>query len=318
MRRTNPGAAAWYFLCASRYSSKPHKNHPGEIISEVRSDLAAKGFNLSNWKNFAALDYEFVVKNIDLKNPPDAATMSSRVAESGVTPTLSVIERVCRDLSLQINPKFIQSPLARQNTRRLIKAAFRESEINGNDLLGQFADVRDYVVHCNQVNQPIRARTWNGYLKASMRWHREINNRELNQRRRYILERNQGYFLCWNSLLETHEANGFKFVPLTNEMELAQEAVDMANCIDHYGPRCAEGASRIFRVLQNDQAMATVEIARHTEGWQLTEARRYGNHAVTDELWEVALALAGRYGNAWRSTAEEARHWTKFWQASQQ
>ena len=145
-----------------------------------------------------------------------------------------------------------------------------------------------------------RAATWNGLLKSSERWHRQIrHNRrqhtELKIREQYGVDPDQvwpappqgpappEFFRCYPS--RQHRAR-----LLENVRELDQEAWRMEHCVSglEYARHCRDGHSRIFHLEPQDQEKAggdpwqetTVELVRDEgPGWRIRQHQGYRNRA---------------------------------------
>ena len=62
-------------------------------------------------------------------------------------------------------------------------------------------------------------------------------------------------------------------VPLLTPCDLADEATDMTNCVRIYVRRCLTGISRIFSIRYRGDPLATFELVRRDDGWQIAQIR---------------------------------------------
>ena len=163
--------------------------------------------------------------------------------------------------------------------------------------------INDWVDHCSRHGVAIRCRSWKRYQRQSARWHRQITRRGPR-----ILKRADGKIWAWNSLLEIHRDGPYSFLPLTSEAELTQEARVMGHCVYQYGPRCAEGRSRIFSVFENFEPVATVELSRNGDRWEIAQVRGQRNQPGPPKITASAGELAEAYTTTWQKTPVSDRH----------
>ena len=133
-----------------------------------------------------------------------------------------------------------------------------------------------------------------------------MNELTTEQRVRDILRTREP--LEWTSLLPQTDIGDITASPLTTELQLIQEGIDMRHCVGHYGPRCAQGSSRLFSLQKLGDTIATAEISLLDDTWKPAQVRGRLNSPAPPEAARAATSLAHAYNNAWRQKSQQAGH----------
>ena len=307
MWRSNPGIMTWFMLNPGEDSQEEEPvNHPGQVIQVAREHMMSLGLEQRNWKFCARLEPETMRELAWAEHKDLSVWMMNRMAEGRNIPSPDII-RGAHVLCRGMDP----GGQGQENFARAFRLMFRESHENpleGQRILAQAQDLRDYVEAMNDLERRIESNSWNGIVQRSQRWHRELAEALENRQREQLVNREDGY-LEWESLVEKMTVDEYTINPLTNEVHLLEEATEMKHCVAGYGSTCANGRSRIFSIHHENQHVATMEIQLKGAAWSPAQIRGKHNHAVSQAIQRAGQAVAEEYTAAWEKHPRH-RSWT--------
>lgn len=310
LSNTNPGPAAW--ALARRLTNKDTR-HPGQVITQVKADLYKLGLNPSSWRSFSQAP-PLTVKATRAGNPPleDSACALNAMAQARSFPQdPPAVKTIVHTVRLYRNAKhnaldFGENP---HTIHRAIKLmAIHLSREDSATPLPDPVLLTDYLIHLDNANKPLAATTLKGLVKRVSQWHQDIVRLKLLEdiaRKSHIAQTR------WNSLLQHHQEQNLKAVPLDSGLSLLSESARMNHCVHIHHHNCAQGHTRIFSIRSGDTPLATVRITlhssrhnqamAHTMGhWRMEEVRGPGNGPVNDDVERLAKSLAQLYDEAWQ------------------
>ena len=301
---SNPGIMTWYMLHPEDedHQSEP-ANHPGQLVQKAREHLLELGLDPKNWRFISRLGPETIREFAWAEYPELSAWMMNIMAEVRTAPEPEVIRwapNLCR--GMQFPPQRMEA----ENFARAVRLMFRESEAHPGEherIIQQAENLRDYVNGMSQEGNRIESNAWNGIIQRSERWHRDLQEHLERRRRENLINREEGH-LEWNSLVETMENDDFTIVPLTNELQLLEEAAEMQHCVSGYGNTCAGGGSRIFAIFEGKDHVATMEIQKQQNRWAPAQIRGHHNHPVSNAVSQASKWAADMYDLAWQENPE--------------
>ena len=345
--KTNPGAAAWHFhrvrdQAALAQETVPF-NHPGQIITRLKEYMQASAqLTPQEWKTMSSASTPDVSYLLNTYGEPEAARIiglfpagNLRKIPKTVIKEISAL-RTYEDhmtnshpvLSARASPKLGKMVLT-EYYRKASEKAVPPSAVQ-REMLDQFSYVKDWVTHAiipvssngYAPQDTLTAKSWKGCMKAARRWHdlKAQENREKKQQQ--LLQRNGGTYLAWNNLVEQQVKGQVTISALSDEAALIDEAIEMKHCVDTYGPRCAEGKSRVFRVCQGRTHCGTVELGLgENQKWKVYQfqgyktGRRADDEIGSDEIESAVFALEKEYNRLWQEAGGNAAlHFT--WRAN--
>ena len=329
LEQTNPGAVKW---AASDTGMKQEEwDHPGQVITAVRSRMEKLGILRRNWKTVSKLPSETATQATGKHLPKYlSAVILNACGEAGEIPTTERMKQVTSfAASCKHASQAVQAPSkrdteiqrqAREQLGRCLTLMFRSENcpIQETLALGQDMDqLADYVTYRIDLGETITATNWRGLVRASGRWHHEMRREEQLAALEAAAQGGAEWTSNWNSLipgmdLRTDDGKTLTVAPLTSSRDLWKEAAQMGHCVGSYARHCVRGRSRIFSVSDESRTLATVEIALRNGTWQMAQVRATWNHPANDACISVARDLAREYRQAWENTPEEERHriWT--------
>ena len=317
---TNPGVAGWYFARVNQefpeYDITPLE-HPSQLISLVRQDLNERGFlDKRVWKTLVGMNPR-VVSSLLRDHAYNTSQVIKSVLRAGATPSRAVMKYAVDNLLSSYEYRHgdldpVVRSLYRESERRSQLRRGDETGSTQNALVQDADYVFDWAFALKRTRTPIRAKTWKGCQKAAEKWHRQHAEQELENQRVQLLQKNNGSYSVWNSLVGPFFHDGLRVVPLTNDLDLSQEALTMKNCVDSYTTRCTSGHSRIFSVRNDETTLATGELrySDTDERWSIAQVRSFRNGAAAPKA-NAAISEALRlYTQAWEKTNPEERNWS--------
>jgi len=124
--------------------------------------------------------------------------------------------------------------------------------------------------------------------------------------------------------LENGTALGHDFVALTSPLDFIRESEAMDNCLDQFGNRLQQTASRVFAIRKSGRSVANVEIGLHEQEVTMPailQLRAPRNRRASAEVWQATYAWLGmqslrpRYASATRINHSRCRRAARaFWQ----
>ena len=298
LRRTNPGVITW---AMANITPADTINHPGEIVSLVRTDLTQRGLEPRAWKTFSQTPAPLMrALARNWGRTRTAATFLNAMARSQARPAPGLI----RNLeflkiwdSMQKDAEIPLGLLFRESQRRL-----REDPENRDqrELVQEIHQAWDYCRAMNLRNRRVESRTFAGLMKRSREWHQQVTWEKLKDEWARTVEQQQGLHHAWNSRISTPMVfEDLTVVHLGSQHDLFIESRDMRHCIHSYTDRCLSGYSRIFSVSREGRKVATGEITREGNSWKPTQTRGVMNGEPPPEAHLVMDMVAIRYSRAW-------------------
>ncbi len=311
--RVNSGAMEW--LMAYGQVNEP-LNHPGQLITIARASMAEHGILPGNWKFVAGLSPELMQAITREKAPEEAAHLLNLMARTRAVPSPHITKFIAETALPKIFDEDLPGTPRSQNIDAAIsllcqesRNLLRDSPDSGtmqNELENTAGDVIDYA-QTRGIGE-IQSTRWKGLLEKSELWRRNTGARAADENWNNILNRQQGRYLAWNSLIkEPVELDGYSAEPLTNEKHLYRESANMDHCVIGYGEKCARGRSRIFSITQQGQKAATGEIVMGRGAWEPIQTRGRHNHPVDRVVDLLMLKVAQEYTQLYRSRKSD-RH----------
>ena len=329
LKKTNPGLANWYIAENQR---KPQTfNHPGEIVTEIKRRARKAGIEDRHWKTLVHMD----PRNIQALTRRQtkrhlAATIINAWGDNQERPVPQAIRQaafilqVCTyDQPTASPPKRVEHPITSRNRRRLhqLARAILKQNPADPDSDGETTDhqaniaIKDYAAHQLATDQDITPTTYPGLMKAAQRWHQEEQQAQLAREAQEAIDRNNGWFQCWNSLVDhldivnPQNPGGppIRAIPLTTGHELIAESRTMAHCVANYAATCAGGRSRIFSLRQGNITLATTQLICTQNTWRVNQTQGQANHPPGEPANQAAARLAQAYQEKW-DTSPEPRH----------
>ena len=320
----NPGAVTWTLM-----QGEPQETirHPGQVVQIAQEGMMQAGLERKNWKFATKLPSRIMQEVIKHHNRYNPAWAVNHMAEARAIPTPEIASSAILMLPVRVVVQQQAEPngippngilpngilpndeqayeglrtIEQENYGRTLRLMFRESQacpLEDQRIIRQARDLPDYIEAMCRGQVRIESNSWNGLIDRSARWHREMNEREDQQQRRNLIDRDQGY-LRWNSLIQLVEIDGFEIAPLTSELDLLEEAREMRHCVSGYGSTCANGGSRIFSITREGKRVATMEIQLTRRSWTINQIRGVQNHAVEPEVEQAGREIAKRYTHEW-------------------
>ncbi len=293
----NPGVIAW---AAHHYMTRIE--HPGQIITLVRSHLEIGGIQGQAWKHAARLNARTMRAICETRNTTRLLQAISAAQSQPIPECIPIINRIIlEDYGWQHTESRLLNPL--------IQLACRQAqEVNPNhqsvqEFQEQLTSIRDYCHHLAQTaqdRQPLQTRSWKRALRLAHQWHTQTTQEARLRQWHTIMRNRETGPLQWESRLTGPvQIGGLTFTPLCSEEDLLGESIRMEHCVIHYGEQCNSGRSRIFSVQKDQKPLATLEINPGPGGaWQTAQLRGPHNHPVSSEVQAAALQLAKIYSNA--------------------
>lgn len=312
--RTNPGITALTFLTPEVAGRR--FNHPGQLIDAMKSETSKAGITPGQWKFLAKLPPETVraahnMRDGHARSQPqeqhceDALTALRTMANAGTILSAENAERLIqakpwytlRYLRLSaIDRTHTVSYQAEQKLAVMVCKHLHQGHPPPSR--EQIMDLGDYIRNLN--GRALAVKTLKGAIKASIKWHHQVNQeiaqREWNRR----ITENDGKYESWNCLLGEQEVLGYRFASLQDAKELFDEGKAMRHCvgISHHAADCAAGTARIFSVYCNGKHYGTTRITASGQIWLETETRTLYNGAPPDDMKNAAQTLAQIYTKA--------------------
>jgi hypothetical protein len=221
---------------------------------------------------------------------PQAISLLAQAAIHPDDQSVSLAAQLTRHLSAKTN----QRPRRATNLARLLRL-HNDPQQQGEP----WQETLDYVLHLSATGETLNSRTFKGLQKKAARWHQEMTDHRLQNQWNAMLSEREGWIHSWNSLIPQTQVDDLTFTPLTDERQLLQESLRMAHCVFSYGPRAAEGKSRLFSISRNHQHVATLEITPKGNSWQASQIRAYRNHPAEPQTDSASEELARQYTHAW-------------------
>ena len=320
--QTNPGISVW----DSRHRPHPWEDpqHPGQIVKTTKAQLQKAGMNPRYWKRAAAMSKEAASIITERPSPQFlTALILNAVGETGVELEPEDANRLI-NLAVACRRKddTIQRPLkkdgdhernARANLQKLLALSLRQTPVQTAKAKRQLIHTADYLAHMNQHGLPIRSTTPGGLEKTVEAWHDGFRRQNLVQAAKNRIASQHGFVRGWNSLvpkcpIELEGTAAITAVPLTNELQLAEEGYALAHCVGSYHRLCQAGRSRIFSLRRGGNILATTELVDDRGNWKVNQTSGYHNDAPPPEAAEAARSLAILYNQAWHTTNPDHRH----------
>ena len=207
---------------------------------------------------------------------------------------------------------------ARQRLRHLLRLIVKPGGPE-NSLIDNWVPTNylvDYVANLMDNDQDVTAQTYKGLLKAARRWHQAEQQELAAAKVQEQIDRQDGWFPCWNSLLDTitmpdpcdPAMPDITIVPLTSTPDLLAEGKHMRHCVATFTSQCTRGSSRIFSIRQDNTTIATTELVLRSGRWQPAQTRAWKNQEPPDAAHHAAQALAQAYQERWKEAGKPRHH----------
>lgn len=310
LTHTNPGAAAWALNTGILEQSVPE--HPGQIIAGVKAQLHQLGLPDGLWRRTATLDPRLVHTALRTARSQHAAvTAIIALAQAANSPEPSHLTHIIQNVT--------NSARQDHHSHYITKLAIQESQKWGHETPKEFQKnahtILDYLANLRNKEEAPSQKSWRKLLRASERWHRQIDEQRAQADWDQRLVRTNGRYSAWNSLIERKTIADYTFQALTDELQLMQETARMRHCVAGYGHSCATGESRIFQVFHQGNHLGTTEIApdtlSETGTWTQTQTKGYKNADIGLQATLAANLLAKEYSRLFASAPEPHHRWEK-------
>ena len=263
-------------------------NHPGQLVNIARKDT---GWTKSGpahkppWKTLAATDPEVLRRIALAPGRSQAPALQRRLARTVVAAAAAAgRRRLTPEMAAICERLAAAGGIQPDNDAPLLVHCFNEPQAAA-DHAAELIEIRDYC----RANRPT-ATTFNGLVKASHKWHRDIQEIQ----RREGLERRK--FLQWDSAIDSITLeNGITATALTDTIMLGLESRLQNHCVFQYDEYCAKGRTRIFHL--STGATAQLLLQQHGQ-WTAGQVRRNRNHPALEAEKEATAELAIRYTEA--------------------
>lgn len=312
--RTNPGITALAFITPKVAGHR--FNHPGQLIDAMKAETATARITPGEWKFIAKLPPETVraahnMRDGNARSQPeeqqceDALTALRTMAKAGTILNAENAERLVQVKPwhtlryfrlVAIDRTHTESYQAEQKLAVLVCKHLHQG--HPPPTREQIMDIGDYIRNLN--GRPLEVKTLKGAIKASIKWHHQVNQENAQREWNRRLTENDGKYESWNCLLEEQEVLGHRFVSLKDSKALFDEGKAMRHCvgISHHAADCAAGTARIFSVYRNGTHYGTTRITASGQIWLETETRTFYNGAPPDDMKNAAQTLAQLYSKA--------------------
>jgi len=111
----------------------------------------------------------------------------------------------------------------------------------------------------------------------------------------------------WGSLVAQFRFAGLEVVPLVDAIGLYAESKAMDNCVYTYVKKCLGGQRRLFSIRRDGSSIATMEIARCGDAWELLQVKGYANRPPDPIAVLVANEACDRYCEIWYTLIESGK-----------
>ena len=322
----NPGAASW--IISQNRAPTGALNHSGQAVREVQDRAQKAGVEPRYWKTVSRMNPRTMELLMQRHIPQYAAGIIINACgdvqcspNQKQTNNALTIFGLCRSKSDHITRPVRNEPAintsARQRLRHVIRLIVKPGGPEGS-LIEDWPTTNylaDYMVNLLDNNMDITAQTYSGLLKAACRWHQADQQDRAARRVQEQIDRQEGWFTSWNSLLDTvtmpdpfnSDGPPITAVPLTTTPALLEEGSHMRHCVGIYTTQCSRGISRIFSIRQGKATLATVELTLRSARWQPAQTRAWKNSKPPEAAHRATKALAQAYQDRWKE-AEKPRH----------
>jgi hypothetical protein len=91
--------------------------------------------------------------------------------------------------------------------------------------------------------------------------------------------------------VEARPVQGFDFVPLCSWSDIADEAIQMRNCLRTFGPELASNWTQLWSIRRQGERVATIDLSfeRDEPCLRIGELRGPGNRLASVEVWRAAI-----------------------------
>lgn len=338
LHQTNPGALAWAF---NTTLPEHPPQHPGQLITTVKKSMKDAGLEPGNWRFATTMPSLTMRVCLDTGNTAHATLMLNAAAKAAATPNETdtwhavntIIPKLIADLDNlvyhnnareNIFSTLTLSNNAKENIFRTLtlfikkSASARHSVSSPADhtpLHIQAIDTVDYVRYMSSMNLPICSTTWGGLIRASHRWHREMNQNRYKQMWEHRLHTTGGYYAAWTSPVPQLQAGEYHLIPILDELGLLEESRAMQHCVYTYAKLCINGDTRIFSVWTKEEEgekperAATTQMDLTSTGvWRETQTKTAQNHLPHNSILQAINSAAEQYTNAYYSTPQKERN----------
>ena len=307
--KTNPGAVTWLMLHCPK---DPEENiqHPSQIISTVRENMRRHGLPDNCWKTAATLPPHIILACATFTGPKASTSAIRAIVAAGALPGPGTASALTYALATRQQHRS-NTPLGQTNLQAFAVLACRADQ--GRDIipLEHFRDAIDYTLALTAEGKELRSTTWNGFVKAATKWHQRFRRQNTAQLWANLLQKTNGNYRAWNSLIPPTTTHGVTVTPLTTEKQLFQESLDMEHCVLTYGYKCSAGQSRIFSLTTRGIKTSTGEISLGPKGWTSTQTLATRNRPATRQDHKAMTKITKLYNEAWNKPSC-AKHYSVY------
>lgn len=153
--------------------------------------------------------------------------------------------------------------------------AVRRRKAKAADVRDQTIEVLDFIKAGHPVN---KGATWHSLLRRQEEWHRQQHRARIEEMKA-TREKLPAY--QWTPIVSEVQYKDVTAVSLKTSDELWEEGDMLEHCVGTYAKKCFENEARIFSMRAADgQHLATLEIARNRNRWEIAQLRGYRNKAI--------------------------------------
>ncbi len=311
LAKTNPIVAVWLSQDHQAFRQITDFNHPGEFVSATRSRMKSMGFDLRDWKAVNRLPIKTIKKALDARSSTIERIfiILQATAHAGHLPHDWVLNQTTSfNRALKEHPSENLKKTLRLMIDESVRINVQDPDDSQDQLRSDYLSTLDYTNNMDDTESRIMSKTWSGLMKKCERWHRQQNANSYKHIFTDVLSRNDNKYREWNSLIETMNINGHRVSPLTSDLKLFHETVEMSHCVAGYGGQCVRGYSRIFAIYKGDKHAATGQIQLSDDQWTTTQTQGPHNHHPGPESHRTMETLADIYTERWRNTPQEERN----------
>ena len=324
-RMTSERRTSHLYLAAHRLKSEwTEIEHPGDLVNIVAKESGLTPGTLA-WKKLVKMPaheaYEYILSRTSVNRPFKAALKAMAGSlEVQVLANPNRNENALRKVESVITADRVWKPYVPlfREYLRMSGLPARDRGITLRDLHDEFIVIMDWAREMLRMEKErgsaedfvLTPKKWNGFRKASARWHREITEEATLQSRLDSIAES-GTVRSWTSEIPRYNEGKYTITPLVNEMQLAVEAKKARNCVagEGYIVNCLNGHSRIFAIEQilkqtsageKSKHLATVEISNRNlhRTWDLRQVQGHKNSRVSDSVRKIAKGIVDRYNEA--------------------
>ena len=283
--------------------------HASQMVAHVKHTLSQDGFDMRLWRRAARLTPSSIAPIY--REAEANATIGCMVTAAvicGNTQHLSILSRAARKIRTHLSYREQGSPadhvliLFAQELAKLGPEHYPEAQTLLDQLSTAMAHIND-----SYIQQPAPPKTWKRLIRHVREQIREQARNEHFPHWRTILDDNQQHYLAWVPILSKTEIDQVKVRELSNQWQMHQETLDIANSTTDFSHVPPQHKLRSFHTQEPDGTPATVLLARTGENWTCFKIIGANNSLPTHRLQRAAHQLAYIYTKEWNRTPSDTR-----------